>query len=176
MEGTTGKAAAKRIFLQAINEAWPTAADLGYEDGGGDASELEPDELADIDDATASQIDYAVNFWDALPDIKDEGIDPFPRIEYYVKSLRGWYNEWKLRGAKNQSLEWVLGPTEEHCHENGDLYGCADLAGTWHSAKWYRDEGLYPGTPGSNTTCHGFNCKCYMRNKKGQKFFREDVE
>lgn len=176
LEGTSSAKVAKRIFLTAINEAWPEAADLGYEDGGGDPAELEPDELAEIDDATAAQIEYAVNLWDSLPDIREEGQDPFPRIEYYVKSLRGWYNTWKLRGAKNQSLQWVLGKTEQHCEGHGDRFGCLDLAGTWHTAKWYREHDLTPGTPGSNTTCGGFNCDCYLRNKKGERFFEDELE
>lgn len=165
MEGTTGKAAAKRIFLQAINEAWPTAADLGYEDGGGDASELEPSELAEIDDATASQIDYAVNFWDALPDIREEGTDPFPRIELYVQSLRGWYGKWKVLGAGNKKLTFRLGSTQEHCQT------CKRLDGQTHGAKWWVKNNLVPRIAGNdNFECGCWRCLCTLEDSEGNEF------
>lgn len=69
----------------------------------------------------------------------------------------------QLHFGGKQRLEWVLGPTEEHCHtrDNGrDGLGCADLNGmVLFAAEWFAAN-VKPQS--SVTNCGGWQCHCRL--------------
>lgn len=157
-------------FIAAINVAWPAMAEVCYENGGGDWAEVDEETAQAIEDLTIEQVNYAVGFWDDLPDIRDEGRVPDARTSLYVNSLRGLCTEFMARGAGNPMLTFILGDAEEHCENQDGKPGCLDLNGTRYSFRKWQRLGVTPGAPGSSTTCGGFNCQCWFENSDGEKF------
>lgn len=162
LAGEYGKARAQGLFVGAIEDVLPQLAELGYENGGGDWAEADEDDTTE--DETGEQVAYALNYWGALPDIKSDDGTPDARTDYYVQTMRGVYNDYKLRGAKNKMLTWNYGDTD-HCAT------CADLNGQRHSARWFTKRGYIPQESGSETLdCKGFNCQCYLTDDEGEVF------
>lgn len=162
LAGEYGKARAQGLFVGAIESTLPQLAELGYENGGGDWAEADEDDTTE--DETGEQVAYALKYWGALPDIKSDDGTPDARTDYYVQTMRGVYNDYKLRGAKNKMLTWNYGDTD-HCAT------CADLNGQRHSARWFTKRGYIPQESGSETLdCKGFNCQCYLTDDEGEVF------
>lgn len=155
------------MFEGALQSAWLPAAEAGFSAGGGDPEDFTDDELAEIRDAEAEQLGYARDWWVELGALRGVGgYDPGPRLQLYVASLRSWFSEWKMYGAKNVMLTWRYNPDiEEHCTT------CESLNGQRHRAKWFTDKGYIPRQPGSDTLeCGGWNCACFFEDDSGDEY------
>jgi len=91
------------------------------------------------------------------------------RVDYWRNSLEGLGRLGKMSALKNEVGIWELGDTEEHCDNESGKYGCQQLNGQAHRMSWYTQRNLNPGTPGSETTCGGYNCQCVLRSKRTGK-------
>lgn len=91
------------------------------------------------------------------------------RVEYWADSFKGLGKLGKMSALADELCEWELGKTETHCTSEGDTVGCSQLDGKAHRLSWFTNKGYVPGTPGSMTTCGGFNCGCKLRSRKSGK-------
>jgi len=170
--------AARNEASQLIVEYFYTAFTRGYTESGGDEGDLtgDSDDLAWINSRTEEELGYVKTLFVTLKEAKaDEEatretlIDlAHERADGYTNTLDAVYNMGLLRGAKNQSLEWELGGTEKHCNNEPGTYGCKQLAGQKHLAKWYIARNLIPRMPYSGTTCGGHKCDCKLKNSQGK--------
>jgi hypothetical protein len=165
----------KNGFKKAIANAFDEAYSQGFTDGG--SSYPDGAEPGDIE-WLASKINAELGFVDMLftqlkafkadEDTTQEEYqaEAAKRAEGYARTLDGVYNEGKVRGAKNQILEFGGQDGAESCPE------CTKLKGQKHRASWWIRRGLVPGQPGNkNFTCGGFQCQHFLWNPKtGQVF------
>lgn len=151
---------------RAVTEGIADAAYRGLEDGGAD--EAETDDERWITRTQAEQRDYLPGVFDWIKDGRDAEPPTITedairaRVEAWAQTLDAVYSEGVLRGKKNQVYIWHLGETEAHCST------CARLDGQRHKASWYLERNYIPGKPGSDTECGGWNCGCYLTDKKGE--------
>lgn len=159
---------------RAVIDNFYPAAELGVEDGGGEAP-LMDDDLTWINgraDAERANIDALFNqLKEMRKDPEFTRDDAFSmanlRADNYAKTLDSIYSEAKVRGAKNQML--TFGGQDGHAPEF-PCPECKKLKGQRHRAKWWISRGLvpYPGNP--NFTCGTWQCKHFLFNDKGQVF------
>jgi hypothetical protein len=146
-------------------DAFVQAAELGYEDAGGELP-MDSETLAWLGDAQSSELTNIDNLFSRLKQEWD-GLDPineaFARADNYSKTLDAIYTQFKMWGDKNQMLEWVLGATEVHCDT------CAELSGQKHKATWYLSHDYIPRKPGASMDCNGYNCDCSLVDKDGNE-------
>lgn len=90
------------------------------------------------------------------------------RTALWRKSLEGFGELAKMNELEDEIGVWELGDTEEHC-DDSDGYSCLELDGQAHRMSYYAERGLTPGTPGSKTTCKGYECRCKIRSKRTGK-------
>lgn len=73
-------------------------------------------------------------------------------------------NSAKLHFGDKEKYEWVMGPTEQHCH-TGDHgkpgIGCSDLQGMVLFAYEWDQAGVKPQS--NYTNCGGWNCECDLK-------------
>lgn len=157
-----------RPMTTALAQAYIDAGDAAYQDGGGSLP---------LDDETAAwaraeldaQFGFADSLFETLRALRREGdfdaaAEATARAENYTRTLDGFYNAVKLRGAGNAMLTWRLGETEKHCKD------CLRLDGGRHRAPWYISHGYFPRKPGSNTECGGWRCDCMLEDDQGHEF------
>lgn len=163
------KGDAERIYLEGMVES-----------GVFDDTEEAQDELTNEDEDTIfawleAQNGYIAEFAKAVADtlsIEDaaqrkQAQDAIrTRVDYWRNSLEGLGQLGKMSALKNEVGIWELGDTEEHCNNESGKYGCKQLDGQAHRMSWYTQRNLNPGTPGSETTCGGYNCQCKIRSKR----------
>ncbi len=157
----------RAAMVLAISQAYVEAADIAYQDGGGELP---------LDDDTATwargQLDAQLSFVDGLfeslrelrkEDDVNAAAEALGRANGYASALDGYYNEALLRGSKNQTVTWVLGSTEKHCKT------CAGLDGQRHRISWFIDRDYIPRKNGAAMECRGYNCDCRMVDKDGNE-------
>lgn len=157
---TKWRNAAGRAVLEAVGGAIEGAF---YE---ADA-EMEDDDRAWLKDTQAAQVGYLPGVFEWIkaardadpPTITESAVEA--RAEAWAQALDGIRNEAVLRTKGKEMLTWHLGETEVHCTT------CAKLDGKRHPAKWYIERNFIPGKPGSDTECGGWNCDCYLTDKRG---------
>lgn len=67
-------------------------------------------------------------------------------------------NRAKVLACKDQKLEWIIGPTEEHCPSCSRLNGKVKRGSVWQSS------GVQPqNPPNGRLQCGGWNCLCELR-------------
>jgi len=76
------------------------------------------------------------------------------RVELWVNQYNGVVVKAQMMANADQKLEWVLGPTEEHCRD------CATYAGRVYRASTWMRYGIQPQSP--QLACHGFRCQCRL--------------
>jgi len=80
----------------------------------------------------------------------------------------------RAKGRESLLVLWALGPTEQHCRNEGHLYGCAALAlNEPRPLSYYIDSDILPRRNGSKTLkCGGWKCLCYLKDAKtGKRVF-----
>jgi hypothetical protein len=165
LTGTRPVTAFRNKHLVAMAEAFTEAANLGYEDGGGELP-LDDDTAAWLSSSVTEERGHIIDLFDRLK-AEWDGIDPiheaFVRADGYASKLDGIYNEARLRGMKNQMVTWVLGETEVHCDT------CLRLAGTKHRISWLLQNDYIPRKSGAAMDCGGWNCDCSIIDKNGNE-------
>lgn len=165
LTGTQSVTTFKNAMKKGMVDAFVQAAELGYEDAGGELP-MDSETLAWLGDAQSSEL---ANIDDLFSRLKQEwdGLDPineaFARADGYAATVDAIYTQFKMWGNKNQMLEWVLGATETHCDT------CAELSGGKHKASWYISHDYIPRKPGASMDCNGYNCDCSLVDKDGNE-------
>ena len=80
----------------------------------------------------------------------------------------------RVKGRDDVLVIWSLGPTEQHCLNDGELHGCAALAlNEPRPLSYYIDNDILPRRNGSKTLkCGGWKCLCYLKDAKtGKRVF-----
>lgn len=157
----------RNAFRRAMVEAFGSAFDLGWVDGG---QAMPPD--AEALEWFNARVDQELGYIDGLfANVKklrkEEDFDFFSwvtqRAESYVKSLAGVYNAGKMFAQGSKMLTWRLGQTEQHCST------CASLNGKKHRASWYVARNYIPRQAGAALDCGGYNCDCRLEDDKGNE-------
>jgi hypothetical protein len=138
-----------------LTEAWTEgAASVGIA-----KDEITNEEGAALQSFISSEIGFIAGFRDAIKagsKANGGGLAPLQsRAALWANRYQEVFNRALMMAKGNTKLEWVLGPTEEHCSDCGRLAGKVKRVGTWWS---------YPLSPQSHDlACKGFNCKCRLK-------------
>lgn len=76
------------------------------------------------------------------------------QLNLWVNRYNDFKNRAKTLACKDQKLEWILGPTEEHCPT------CSRLSGKVKRGSQWTVQPQNP--PNGNLSCGGWNCKCEL--------------
>lgn len=166
-------AAKSSEMKRAISDAFNSAADLGYVDGGGEL----PDQ--DLNDWVGGRQDKEFGNVTALfQQLKELRSDPeftHPeafdianrRADGYALGLDGIYNEAKTRGAKNKML--TFGGQDGHAPDF-PCKTCKKVKGQRHRASWWIKRGLIPYPGNENFECGAWQCKHFLFDDQGRLF------
>lgn len=129
----------------------------------GDTSFILPTYLQNSLDAMIARqadFDYIYQYYKDIVDARVDGapIEPLmSRAELWANRYNEAYNE-AIRAMaieNGEKLEWVMGPTEDHCPTCAGLNGIVAYASEWESA------GVHPqSAPNDALDCGGWNCMC----------------
>lgn len=76
----------------------------------------------------------------------------------WVNRYNDLKNRAKVLACKDQKLEWVIGPTEEHCSSCSRLNGKVKRGSAWNAS------GIKPqDPPNGSLACGGWRCLCELR-------------
>lgn len=162
--------AAKR----AITEAFTSAGDLGYQDGGGKPP-LDPDTNAWLNGRLEAELANIGNLFSQLretkkdPDFtKAEANDiANTRADGYLTTLDSIYNEAKARGAGNLML--TFGGQDGHAPDF-PCRTCKKLKGKRHRARWWTSRGLIPYPGNEAFECGCWQCRHFLFTDDGKLF------
>jgi hypothetical protein len=161
---TSFKSAMKRGMLEAFTDA----AELGYEEVGGELP-MDDDTQDWLTDAQSAEIGHIDDLflrlreeWDGL-DAIDEA---FARADGYTKTLDGIFAQAKMRGAKNATAEFVGDDGEKSCPD------CQKLQGKRHRLSYIIENDLIPYPGNTNFECQGYECQHFWRNVKTGEEYR----
>lgn len=137
-----------------ITQAWREGADSV----GISPAEYTPDEVAALAAFIATQFTYISGFADAIQSgskANDGALSPLlARAALWANRYVEATNQARVMAGANQKLEWVIGPTEEHCSDCGRLNGKVKRGSVWAAY------GLAPQS--RNLKCKGYNCECKL--------------
>lgn len=80
------------------------------------------------------------------------------RIDMWMNRFRDATNRARSMIAGDGKLEWMLGPTEQHCASCGSLAGKVKRASQWEA--FFEATGLRPQS--QELACKGYNCLCEL--------------
>lgn len=150
-------------FRQAMTEAFNSAFDTGYIDGGGELPANE-DAVAWLQAQLVAEVGHIDGVFQQIKELRKEPDFDFfqwvvSKADSYTRTISSIYNGASLWAKGNQVLKWNLGKTEKHCAS------CLGLNGTSHRASWYISHNYIPRRPGASMECGGYYCDCYLTNK-----------
>lgn len=152
-------------FNQAMTEAFNSAFDTGWIDGGGELP-VDGEAIAWLQEKIQTELGHISDLFEQAKELRGkENYDFFSwvtaRADGYRQTLNSIYAQAKMLAGRSV-YEWVLGATEKHCST------CKRLAnGVFRKAKWYIERGYIPKMPGASMECGGYNCDCALVNKNG---------
>lgn len=154
---------------KAMADAFIQAAELGYQDGGGELP-FDNDTLDWLGAAQATELGHIADLFNRLKQEWD-GLDAvneaYARADGYTNTLDAIYSMAKMYGSKNISLEFGGSDGKENC------ITCKRLKGKRHKIKYILDNGLFPSPGNPNFECKCYNCEHYWFNPKtGERFDR----
>lgn len=154
-------------FRQAMTEAFNSAFDTGYIDGGGELP-ADPEAVSWLQTQLNQEVSYIDGVFQQIKELrKDEEFDFFTwvtsKADAYTLTIASIYNGAALWAKKNQMLTWHLGNTEKHCAT------CSQLDGGSHRASWYVKYNYIPRRPGAAMKCGGYYCDCSLTDKDGNE-------
>lgn len=154
-------------FRQAMIEAFNSAFDTGYEDGGG-ALPLDPNAAAWLQAQIGAEVGHIDTVFEQVKELRKEPEFDFfswitGKADGYTATISAIYNAAVLWAKKNQLLTWGLGNTEKHCDS------CLKLDGQSHRASWYIARDYIPRKPGAAMDCGGYHCDCRLKDKDGNE-------
>jgi len=173
---TGGNLVSKRnAAKRAVSDAFNSAADLGYTDGGGDLKNRDPD----FNDWVAGRMEKEFSNISVLfAQLSETRKDPeFQRIEAndigntradgYAATLDSIYNEAKTRGAGNMML--TFGGQDGHS-PGFPCRTCRKLKGQRHRASWWTKRGYIPYPGNENFDCGAWQCRHFLFTDDGKLF------
>jgi hypothetical protein len=159
--------APRNQFRQAMTEAFNSAFDTGWVDGGQELP-ADADSVAWLEARLSSELAYIDDLFVQIKNLrKEDNFDFFQwvtaKADRYTSTVMSVYNAAVLLAKKNQMLTWNLGQTEKHCDT------CLSLDGNSHRASWYISHDYIPRKPGAAMDCNGYNCDCKLTDKSGEE-------
>lgn len=80
------------------------------------------------------------------------------RVKTWGNAYNSARNRAKTMAEKDPPLEWVLGPTEQHCDS------CSKLSKKVKRASYWAKVNIYPqNPPNKKLDCKGYKCRCELR-------------
>lgn len=133
----------------------------GLFDGGVEEGVLSDEERAQINSHVVAQSAFVTALGDKIKkgEIKIEHVEG-KATSWYNKSIHPMYQAGTVSAAGNEMVEWVLGPTIEHCRS------CKGYNGQRHRRKTWNSVGAIPKS--DLLACHGDNCECTFAAVKGK--------
>lgn len=125
----------------------------GMEDGGVEGEQPDDEEKVIINEFIQNQAAYVTGLGDAVK-AKQVTTAVGRGVMWYNKSVAPMYQAGLASAAGNVMVEWVLGPTKEHCRS------CAAYNGQRHRYKSWLRVGAIPQS--DTLECGGFNCLCHL--------------
>lgn len=163
----------KSAFKTAIGTYFGEAFKQGFEDGSGlfypdDAS---MDDIAWVGAKQTAEFGYVDSLFLQLKQLKDTETQNvwYPeikrRVQGYLRTLDGVYNEGKLRGHRDRALTFTGNDGQESCPT------CMKWKGKRHRASFWINRSLIPGQPGNDAfECRGYNCQHFLIDDDGNLF------
>lgn len=154
---------------KAVVNNFPPAFYSGYADESG-GSETEDDDEAWLTKAMNEALTFVDEMFSSLKDKRgQEGLEAdaeaSTRADGYRGTLDTVYSQGKLRGAKNQTLEFDGDDGEESCTT------CVGLKGKRRTIKWILENDMIPGPGNENFVCNGYKCQHFWKNPKtGERY------
>lgn len=157
----------KNQFRQAMVEAFNSAFDTGWIDGG-QAFPVSADAVDWLMARESQEVGHIDTLFSQAKELrKEKEFDYFTwvtaRADGYTSTVISIYNAAKLWAKGNQMLTWQLGNTEKHCPT------CSKLNGGRHRASWYIGHDYIPRKPGASMECGGYNCDCSLVDDNGNE-------
>jgi hypothetical protein len=158
----------KNAMKKGMVDAFVQAAELGYEDAGGELP-MDDDTLAWLGDAQSAELGHIDDLFSRLK-AEWDGIDPiseaFARADGYAATLDSIYGQAKLRGSENVLLEFGGEDGDESCET------CQDLKGKKALKQYILDNNLIPSPGNEAFECKGYHCAHFWFNPKTGEEFR----
>lgn len=138
-----------------LGRAWAE----GAQECGIALSELDESEIEARDNFIEEQEGYISGFAEAITEVDNKDkttIFPlFERAKMWINRYADSRNRAKQLACANQKLEWLIGPTEQHCPD------CSKYNGRVYRASAWAAKDIRPQSPDLN--CHGYRCLCSFR-------------
>lgn len=177
MDYMTGDSAITRFrnaYKRAVLEYFDAAYYVGFSDGGGQISQMSPEDRQWILDRMQIELSYVDSLFASLRALRKElegasGPEMVAAVlkhAYgYAKSLDAVYSEGKARGGDDDLMLTLLGPDGmESCAT------CQRLKGQRHPLKWWRERGLIPTQGNRNYDCGVWLCEHRLFDDEGHIF------
>jgi hypothetical protein len=158
-------------FTAEIENQLTRAWNAGAQEMGVSPDEFTQDDKTRLDTIIKNEYDFVLKLAQDITDARGNKLDEFrnqfrPRVDMWVNRFREAQNTARVYFGGKKRLEFVLGPTEQHCH-TGDRpgkVGCADLAGIVLFATEWNQTGIIPNVANSSVlACGGWHCECQLR-------------
>lgn len=155
--GTLRKARFVSILRNLIARFGASAYSDGLIDGGILDATVDEEDLSRIQRLSASQNEYVRGLADVLFK-RDDALTDLQALNkpemWFNKSIYPFYMAGLQQAANNALMEWVIGPTEEHCPD------CTRLNGQRHRLRHWLKRDLRPRA--DTLACQGFHCACQL--------------
>jgi hypothetical protein len=167
LSGTGNVTTYQAVMAAAVSKAYIEAADVAYQEGGGELP-LDEDTAAWARSVLDAQLAYVDQLFATLKELRkegdvDAGAEASARADGWASGLDGFFNEGVLRGSKNKIAYWRLGNAEKHCDS------CLSLNGQGHRISWYIENDFIPRKNGCALTCGGWECDCSLEDRNGNE-------
>jgi hypothetical protein len=138
-----------------IQRRLPQAWYEGAKDCGVMPADLSPEERLALQQAIVNEMSFIAKFADAImAGSKARGgkLQPLlTRVSRWAQRYADLQNRARLMACEDQKLQWVMGPTKEHCNS------CLRLSNKVKRASYWRRVNVYPQSPPNpNLECKGF--------------------
>ena len=155
-------------MMEEIDNKYRRAWREGASSLGVDPSEITESDWLQVEIHIRGEQDFLTG---VAGDIEQAKIDGLSNSEFHAKFRQRafmWANRYnamvdmaKTYYGSRKRFEWVLGPTEKHCHTGDDGrpgVGCADLAGIVLWGEEWEIAGIAPQS--DRLVCGGWQCQC----------------
>src|SRR5512146_1083232 len=153
-----------------IENQWTRAWNEGARSVGVDPREFDDEDITEIEGIIRGETDYLGGVAGDIEAAKAEGLTDEEFNGRFRNRAFMWANRYnevvdhaKIWFSNRQKFEWVMGPTEEHCHTGDDNrpgVGCANLSGLVLWAREWDQAGIRPQSDALN--CGGWQCQCRL--------------
>lgn len=161
----------KSAYKRAMNEAFPEAFYIGYEEASGSREDVDKDADEWLTARMNEEIGYIDQLFVSLKQLRDSFIagdikiadlrdEVAARADGYLNSLDIVYNTGRLYGKKNQMLTMVGDDGAESCDD------CRKRKGKRYSARKWLAIGF---PPSRDFQCRGYRCQHYLVDDDGNQ-------